>query len=245
MAEDSINTSDYWRKLLKMDETDPKVLGGFNYLHRTLRPAFFRVFGAIADRYWKFKVSGLQNIPGTPPYIVAPNHTSSLDYALVAYAMGEAARKDLYVLATSIFYDIGFTRFFMKIAANVQRIESRADYMSALRAAAQILKQGRSIYINPEGTRSKTGEVLPFKPGIGLLACELKIPVVPVNIHGAAACLPSGSVFPKPGRIEVTFGRPITMEGFSEQLAHGNAYFVYKAAADKVRDAVLTMRNAR
>lgn len=61
----------------------------------------------------------------------------------------------------------------------------------------------------PEGTRSTTGCLLPFKRGAAFLAVELGLPIVPAYIDGAVKVLPKGRWLPRPGRIRVHFGRPI------------------------------------
>ena len=236
MTEDFSLTSDYWRKLLKLDEEDKEdPLKKFNYPHRYFRPLFYSIFGVAARFYFKIRPHGTENLPAAPPYIIAPNHVSSLDYPTVAWAMGEGRRKDFYVLATKHFYDIPFTRFFMKVAANVERIDTVDDFFSALRAAARLLKRGKSLYINPEGTRSTTGKLLPFRPGVGILSVELNVPVVPVYIKGTHELLPPGSIFPRPGVADVYFGKPVYMDDYRPKLKQQNAYYVYKEVTDEVR----------
>ena len=61
----------------------------------------------------------------------------------------------------------------------------------------------------PEGTRSTTGSLLPFKRGAAFLGVELGLPIVPAHIDGAREALPKGSWLPRPGRMRVCFGRPI------------------------------------
>jgi 1-acyl-sn-glycerol-3-phosphate acyltransferase len=244
MTESTAGTSDYWRKLIGADEgVEPDALSKYDYHHKALRPLFFFLFGLCARSYWKINAVGTENLPARHPYIVAPNHTSALDYPVVAWAMGQA-RNDLYVLATKHFYDLPPARFFMKIAANVARIDTVDDFLPALRAAVKILKRGKSIYINPEGTRSTTGELLPFRPGVGMLAVELDVPIVPVHIAGTHECMPPGSPFPKPGNIEVRFGVPISVDAYLPKLKDQNAYYVYKEVADELREKVQGLKSS-
>jgi len=245
MSEDFSITSDYWRKLIGLDvQEKDDVLKKYKYPHRYVRPTFWFLFGLLARTYWRVSFSGTENIPKKPPYIVAPNHASSLDYPVVAWSMGRQ-RQDLYVLATKHFYDNPFSRFFMKIAANIDRIDTVEDFLPALKAAARILKNGRSIYINPEGTRSATGDLLPFRPGVGILAVELKVPIVPVYIKGAHECFPPGSLFPRPGKINVTFGKPIYVDQYLPKLKTENAYYVYKEVTDELRKRVTELKELR
>jgi 1-acyl-sn-glycerol-3-phosphate acyltransferase len=69
-----------------------------------------------------------------------------------------------------------------------------------------VLEGGKSLLIFPEGTRSVTGRLLPFKPGIGILALELDYPVLPVFVGGTYESLPKGHRVPRPSRVEVRFG---------------------------------------
>jgi len=243
MAEDRIATSDYWRRLLRLDEDgEEDALGKFRYPHRFLRPLFRVFFFFLCRFYFRLKVKGRENLPKKHPYIVAPNHCSAMDYPLVAFAMGPASR-DLYVLATKFFYDFPLARFFMKIAANVQRIDIVDDFLPGLRVAAKILRKGKSIYINPEGTRSESGNLLPFRPGVGMLAAELNVPVVPVYIHGALEALPAGAPFPRPGNIEVNFGKPLLMDDYLPKLRSGNAYYVYREISEELKNRVQQLKN--
>jgi 1-acyl-sn-glycerol-3-phosphate acyltransferase len=244
MADEKVNTSDYWRKVLRADEgVGGDALAQFKYPHRFLRPLFYLILNLLSKLYWRIEVSGLENLPASPPYVVAPNHVSSLDYPVVAWAMGRVRRRDLYVLATKFFYDNPFTRFFMKVGANVQRIDVDEDFFTGVRIAVKVLKSGKSIYINPEGTRSRSGELLPFRPGVGMLACELDVPIVPVYIHGILKCLPVGSVFPRPGRISVNFGKPLQMGEYRSRLKGEGAYYVYKEITEELRRRIIEMQD--
>jgi 1-acyl-sn-glycerol-3-phosphate acyltransferase len=67
---------------------------------------------------------------------------------------------------------------------------------------------GNILILFPEGTRSATGELGEFKPGIGLMLAGSEFPVVPCNLRGAARALPKGSWLPRPRRIELIVGKP-------------------------------------
>jgi hypothetical protein len=77
---------------------------------------------------------------------------------------------------------------------------SRTDSIRpSLEHCARLLDRGWSILIYPEGTRSITGQMGPFKSGVGLMAVELGVPVVPVNISGTYQLLPKGRAIPRRG----------------------------------------------
>jgi len=157
------DTTYYWRRALRLDEEKKEnILKKFEYPHRFLRPLFFALSNLLARYYFRIEVRGLENIPEKPPYIIAPNHCSAMDFPTVALAMGKKAH-DLYTITTKHFYDNPFTRFFIKIAANSFRIDTEVDFFPAFQAAAELLQRGKAIFIHPEGTRSPNGELMPFK----------------------------------------------------------------------------------
>ena len=206
------------------------------------RPVFFAIINIFCKFYLRVEVIGLSNIPVFPPYIIAPNHESALDQTMVSYAIGRARRDHLYTLAVKHFYDRPVARVFMKIAANVMRIDSTDDFFPALRSAVKVLKKGGSIYINPEGTRSQSGEMLPFKVGVGILAVETGAPIVPVFIDGTFESMRPGSVLPKPSKVTVIFGKPIYMDEYIKRKQSEMAYDVYKSVTDELFKRVSSLK---
>jgi 1-acyl-sn-glycerol-3-phosphate acyltransferase len=81
--------------------------------------------------------------------------------------------------------------------------------------------------IFPEGKRTDAGEILPFQPGVGMLAARLRIPVVPVRLEGLQQVLHKSAKFPTPGRVRVKFGSPLRLEGDD-----------YAALAKQIEDAI-------
>jgi 1-acyl-sn-glycerol-3-phosphate acyltransferase len=236
------DTSAYWRKLLGVDEpVPPGFLERYRTSHRFLRPVFYRIVSVPLKFYCPLKVHGLENLPGKPPYIIAANHASSMDYVCVAWAMGKR-KEELYPLTTRLFYDNPWTLFWIKVAANAVRIDTLEDFFPALRLAATVLKAGKAVYVNPEGMRSADGELLPFRPGVGALAVETGIPIVPVYLHNTWKALPTGWIFPRPYPVSVTFGRPILMEPYIEKKKFVQAYDVYKEVAEELRRRIENMR---
>ncbi|MFH1347125.1 MAG: lysophospholipid acyltransferase family protein [Candidatus Margulisiibacteriota bacterium] len=234
-------TSAYWRKLLELDKPNPpKVLEKYKYWHRILRPLFYAVVNIPLSFYCPVKVFGLENLPEKPPYIIAANHASSMDYTCVAWAIGKR-KEELYPITTKLFYDIGWTRFWIKVAANAVRIDTVEDFFPALRVAAQVLRAGKAVYINPEGKRSINGTILPFRPGVGVLAVETGTPLVPVYIGGSGKALPTGWIFPKPYPVSVSFGKPILMDKYIEKKKSVQAYDVYKEVTETLRERVIAL----
>ena len=81
--------------------------------------------------------------------------------------------------------------------------------LRSVRTAADLVRNGWSLLIYPEGTRSRTGRMAPFKAGVGLLARFTRRPVVPVYVEGGPRVLPCRAFLPRPGRMVVRYGSPL------------------------------------
>jgi 1-acyl-sn-glycerol-3-phosphate acyltransferase len=90
---------------------------------------------------------------------------------------------------------------------------NRDQSLPAIERAAEALREGNSFLIFPEGTRSRTGELLPFKKGGFIMALRGQAPIVPVAITGARDAMKKGSLIIRPVRIVVRFGPPIETAG--------------------------------
>jgi 1-acyl-sn-glycerol-3-phosphate acyltransferase len=232
------DTSAYWRRLIELDKPlAADVLDKYHSWHRHLRSLLYAFLALPMRFYFREKVFGIENLPEKPPYIIAANHASSMDYVTVAWAIGKR-REDLYPITTKLFYDNAWVRFWIKIAANAVRIDSIEDFIPALRAAVQVLRAGKAIYVNPEGMRSTNGTLLPFRPGVGVLAVETGVPLVPVYVSGTWKALPTGRIFLRPYPISVHIGKPIEMEPYIEKKKSRRAYDVYKEVTDELQSRV-------
>jgi 1-acyl-sn-glycerol-3-phosphate acyltransferase len=89
----------------------------------------------------------------------------------------------------------------------------RVASLATVEAALARLKEGRSLVVFPEETRTRTGELLPFKKGAALLALRSELPIQPIGIAGTRRLLPRGAWNMAPGRVVVAIGEPIAVEG--------------------------------
>jgi 1-acyl-sn-glycerol-3-phosphate acyltransferase len=96
----------------------------------------------------------------------------------------------------------------------VDRADRRKSIASVDAAVASI-QRGNSFLIFPEGTRSRTGELLPFKKGGFIMAIQAGAPVVPVAISGGRASMRKGSAIVRPVRVTVRIGQPVPTEGLT------------------------------
>lgn len=149
---------------------------------------------------------------GQQPALFLANHTSHFDPPLLISTLPCSsvflAKKELGrvpVLGTAIRL-AGFIF--------VDRQRSRAA-LASLQAAARRIRDGQSVTAFPEGTRSRTGALLPFKKGVFVLAQEAGVPVVPLGILGGRDILPHGSWRVAPGDYTVRVGRPLDPAAFA------------------------------
>jgi len=105
--------------------------------------------------------------------------------------------------------------------------QREAGLRQTLQYAGELVSDGNSILIFPEGRRALNGEIDAFRPGVGILASRLGIPVVPVRIEGADEVLKMGWYMARPGRVRVKFGAPLILTGDD-----------YAALAQKVEESV-------
>ena len=233
---------DHWAKLLDLEEAyrDKEFLNKFGRPFAVFRPLFYLLITALSKIIFNAKIFGIENIPQKSPYIIAATHCSAADYPLIAWAMPKSARDNMYTITTAYFYDNPFARAFIFFAANSVRIDTVKDFTPALRASARILAHGRSLYINPEGTWSEDGKLLPFKAGAGLLSFELKVPIVPVYIGGTFEMLPPHALFiKKHGRVTIAFGEPIDPKRYKTEEER---YYTYKKITDDLRERIIGLK---
>ena len=168
------------------------------YSHRIMGYYIFSpVILAIA--MVRVKASGLNNILDEPA-IYAANHASQLDIPI----MCTRVNRPMFFIAKIELKKVPILSQYIKVVGMilVDR-KNRERAMASMRTAIQDIQGGKSIAAFPEGTRTKTGELLPFKKGIFTIAKEGRIPIVPIAIVGSSKALASGSFFIRPATVEL------------------------------------------
>ena len=187
---------------------------GFLLFDRSLRLYFwlshFFSGGILKISLVKVEKSGLNNFDHNKPYIFVSNHSSQFDIPVLQHSipnkMGMIFKKEL--------AKIPFFGWQLKWGPYV--MIDRKDPESALKsieeAKEKISKIGMSVVIFAEGTRSKTGDVQPFKRGAFYLASRSGFPVIPVSISHSSKIMPKGKFRIKGGKVKVHFDKPIPAE---------------------------------
>ncbi|MDX1623655.1 MAG: AMP-binding protein [Gemmatimonadota bacterium] len=219
-------------------------------LDRAMLGSFGASMRAIYELWFDLEVRHPGRLPHEPPYLLAANHSSHLDTPAVLTAVRRARGREhartIHVLgARDYFFDTPAKRWFFSTFLNVVPIEREESSLAGLRLVRSIVEEGESVLIFPEGTRSRSGEIQPFKPGLGLIAWELAMPVVPVHVAGTHEAMPPGRSVPHRHPVRVTFAEPMAPERWSEEAERRPRDELYRRIADDVRDRILELSDGR
>ena len=166
----------------------------------------------------RYRVVGMENVDLNRASVYCANHTSNIEPPILYAALSTLFPRLRIIYKAEIVGWIPIDR------------GNRKQSREAIEKAAQALKEGNSFLVFPEGTRSRTGDLLPFKRGGFLLAIKAQAPMVPIAIHGARAAMRKGSPIVYPVVINVRIGKPVETIG----LAHTDR----DALSDEIRTRI-------
>ena len=162
----------------------------------------------------KVKVKGLSRIDPTTSCIYMCNHQSNFDIpVLLAYL-----KVQFRWLAKAELFRIPLFGFAMRRAGHISidRTDRQAAFIS-LEKAAITIREGASVIIFPEGTRSPDGNISPFKKGGFVMALDSGVPIVPVILHGTRAIMSKKKLRIVPGTVLVEITEPIDISGYTRE----------------------------
>jgi long-chain acyl-CoA synthetase len=184
----------------------------------------------LARVFAHIRTSGLEHLRNLEgPVIFASNHQSHFDVPVILAALpgrwrARAAPAMLKEFFKAHFYPAEHT--WRQRFTNSLNYYNAAFYFNAfpipqreagarhtLKYIGDLVSGGWSILIFPEGVRAETGDIKPFRGGVGMIAARLDVPVVPVRLDGVDRVLHPTWKFPKPGRVRVAFGAPMRLRG--------------------------------
>jgi 1-acyl-sn-glycerol-3-phosphate acyltransferase len=182
----------------------------------------YAIVYAFGQLVLKVSVSGRNKlVPG--PQILASNHVCNFDPLLV----GLGSRREIHFLAKEELFDASRWFAWLIHTYNAWPVRRGGGDAAAIKRCSWLLGKRQTIALFPEGTRSKTGDINRFKPGIGMLAITNHVPVVPVHLGGVSRSIISYLVDrdfvkrgyrKKPTRnegIRIAFADPVYPDGFA------------------------------
>jgi long-chain acyl-CoA synthetase len=190
--------------------------------------------------FWRTKTIGAENLPKNQPFILCSNHCSYLDGLIIYVGMPKWLKAQLFFLGQKTFFDVPIIKSLIKFM-HVIPIDPALQLINAMQACAYVLRNGKPLCIFPEGSRSIDGEVKEFKKGVGILAKELNIPLVPVYIDGSFAAWPRPKPLPKPHKIQIICGKPYTIDELLPIGKNLGAKDDYEAIAKGIREKVIAL----
>lgn len=161
------------------------------------------------------RVEGREHLPRTGAVILASNHLSFIDSVVIRLA---APRHVTFLAKAEYFTGTGLRGrlvrwFFTAVGSVPVRRGSHRAAQASLDTAREVLNGGNVFGIYPEGTRSLDGKLYRGRTGVGWLALTASAPVVPVALAGTERLQPVGKRLPRPARVTVRFGPPLTFTG--------------------------------
>jgi long-chain acyl-CoA synthetase len=183
----------------------------------------------------------LESVSG--PVIFAPNHTSNLDTLAVLAALPPRYRNRVAPAVSQDYFlpylegsgplrqriSLALQFWLAVLTLNVFPLpQATRGVRRALQFAGRLVDSNYSILIFPEGARTPDGRIHEFRPGVGVMAVRLGIPVVPVHIQGLFEVLPAGASWPIPGPLRLRFGAAIPFHETDD----------FREAAKRIEDEV-------
>ena len=149
-------------------------------MKKTPHTIFRFILRLILNVIARVEMSGFEHLPPGQGYVIAANHIGRLDAALAYYVLD---RPDIIMVVAEKYEKYAFFRWLVRITNGMFIDRYNAD-IGAIRATLRRLNQGQILSITPEGTRSKSGNLIEAKPGGIYLAWKAGVPILPVALTG-------------------------------------------------------------
>lgn len=232
-----------WSARLREPVVGASLDARFNLRRRGLHHAAARLgmglLRVAARALFRLEVVHRERLPRRGPYLLCPTHQSLLDSPLIYAAFPPALVDRTLFIAFGPYFRAAPLSWLVRMGRLILTGEG-GSLTDSLRLGLDGLRRGLVVCIFPEGSCSWSGEVLPARPGVGLLACEAQVPIVPVLYEGSGrTCSPL-----HPGlrrtKIRLVVGEPIP-----PPAPRAFARADYQALADRWREAVVTLGVSR
>lgn len=224
-----------WAEIIREKPSDKildKIKLTSGLLDKLLTFIFKYGFYFLFRIFWLLRIKGREFIPKDKPYILCPNHASYLDGFLLFSSLPFNSARDLFFVGLAKIFNKPLIAWAIKVARLIP-IDPVTHLTEAMQASSYVLSNKKVLCIFPEGSRSISEEVRDFKKGVGILAKELDVLIIPVYIQGSYYSWPRGSRFPRPYPLKIIFGKPLNWRDMGGD---------YVAIAKGLREGVLNLR---
>ncbi len=185
--------------------------------------------------YHRFEIVGAENLPRAGSFVLVANHASHLDtVCLLAALPFRRLHRAFPAAAADYFFQSVPRTWIASIVVNALPFARGTQVRQSLHICTELLANaGNVLIIFPEGTRSKTGAIQEFKPGIGALVAGRDVDVLPCHLEGAFAAWPKGRHLPRPRKVRLIIGTPRNFGARTAEKAD------ISAIASELRTAVI------
>jgi len=194
------------------------------------------IFKVILKILFRFEVKGNENLPHKGPFIIASNHASIMDPAVVGVA---CHIMPVTFMAKRELFDDRVLGSWVRAVGCIP-VERDSGSFKPLKVAVQKLKKGKVLGIFPEGKRSLDGRLQEPQAGIGLLASKSGAPIVPVYVSGTGKGLAKGKKFKTPCKVTAHIGKIVDIR---ESTAFPGKKEIYESIGGKVMNAISRLKD--
>jgi 1-acyl-sn-glycerol-3-phosphate acyltransferase len=182
----------------------------------------FRIALAVLHR---LKIEGKEHLPAAGPFVLVSNHSSHLDALVLTSALPWKLRPHVFPIAAGdTFFDTPLTAAMSAVFLNaVPMWRKHAGSHSLIEMRQKLIEEKCLYVVFPEGTRSRTGEMGPFKAGLGMIVAGTPAPVIPCRLWGSFESWKPHQRFPRPHRIRLKIGPGMMFENASNDREGWNA----------------------
>jgi 1-acyl-sn-glycerol-3-phosphate acyltransferase len=184
------------------------TLAGGSWLSRAFYQLARGVCVGFCRVWFRMTVEGLEHVPRSGPFVLAPVHRSNMDTPIVCVV----TRRRLRYMGKDSLWKKSFPRWFLSALGGFPVTRGSADKEALVRCIA-VLKNGEPLVLFPEGERKSGPLVQPLFDGAAFVAAKANAPIVPVGVGGSEHVMPKGSKLIYPRKVHLIVGPPIVVPG--------------------------------